>query len=110
MTRRGTAGVFAAAALLLAGCATGTVATGEEDLRRTARNALEQRTIAPAEIESMFIERREVTSRGGVKVIGYNAWTRVTGCAEGYVVVQMSRLGSVEQVYGRDGCDPPGLD
>lgn len=97
------------AAALLAGCAAPS-GGNEEDLRRIAREALAGRGIAPAAIQSVLIEPRVQTSQGGAKVIGYNAWTRLANCEAGYVVVTLSRLGSVEQIYGRDGCDPPELD
>ena len=85
--------------------------TGAErnDIRSIARSEVISRNIAPAAIRSITINPRVQSSQGGGRIIGYNAWVRIESCDRGYVVVQMTRRGTVQQTYGYDGCHPPGL-
>ncbi len=73
------------------------------------RAALEARGYMPGPIllEERRRSRRRADSRGGDdRVIGFRAWAEVDACPAGKLVVELNRLCTITQIYGRYGCRP----
>lgn len=100
---------IAVATPALAAATYGPTGAERNNIRDIARDALISRNIDATAIRDITVDTRVQSSQGGGRVIGFNAWVRIQNCDRGYVVVQMSRRGSVQQVYGYDGCHPAGL-
>lgn len=73
------------------------------------KEELKQLKADPTDVAKVvYLPRLETRRDGTDRILGYDAWVNLKSC-EGALIVAMSRLCQVQQVYTRNNCKFPGV-
>ncbi len=70
----------------------------------TVAERLDRLNVESSDIRGIIYDVQRHISRNNDRVVGILAWVSLKSC-RGYLVIDMSRLCTVRQVYGRGACD-----